>query len=78
MKIPIRYFSRGGNTKKLAEAIKSTYKQVAKLLSDKEIPLAEEELAYRGPFAMLHRGKSDADDCKAAAEFAKQMITERD
>ncbi len=136
MKIAVRYFTRGGNTKKLAEAvaaavgvkaepvsvplnedvdilflgssvyaygvddavkafiagiqvkvgkvvnfstaavIKSTYKQVARLLEAKNIPFAAEEFACRGSFAMLHRGKPDEDDCKRAAEFAKRMVSE--
>lgn len=135
MKVAIRYFSRGGNTKKLADAIakevgveaktvskpltedvdilflgssvyaygvddavkefisgidvkigkvvnfstaaliKSTYKQVAKLLAAKNIPLAKEEFACKGSFAMMHRGKPDDADCKAAAEFAKKIVS---
>lgn len=134
MKIAVRYYSRGGNTKKLAEAIakrvgvdaqttaapltedvdilflgssvyangvddevksfirgigvkvgevvnfstaalvKSTYKQVAKLLAEKGIPLAKEEFYCRGSFAMLHRGRPNADDCAAAADFAGKVI----
>lgn len=135
MKTAIRYYSRGGNTKKLAEAIseaigveaktvsepltedvdvlflgssvyaygvddevkrfingihvkigkvvnfstaaliKSTYKQIAKLLEAKQIPLAEEEFACKGSLSIMHKGKPDASDCKAAAEFAKKMIS---
>lgn len=135
MKVAIRYYTRGGNTKKLADAIseaigveakttaepltedvdilflgssvyaygvddevkkfiseinvkvgkvvnfstaaliKSTYKQVAKLLEEKNIPLAEEEFACKGSFAMMHKGKPDADDCKAAAAFAKKIVS---
>ena len=135
MKVAIRYYTRGGNTKKLAEAIaeaigveakttaeqlnedvdilflgssvyaygvddevkkfisgidvkvgkvvnfstaaiiKSTYKQIAKMLEVKHIPLAEEEFACKGSFGVLHRGKPDADDCKAAAEFAKKIVS---
>ena len=135
MKIAIRYYSRGGNTKKLADAIskaigveakttsepliedvdilflgsavyaygvddevkkfingidvkvgkvvnfstaaliKSTYKQIAKLLADKNIPLAKEEFACRGSFAMMHKGKPDENDCKAAAAFAKKIVS---
>ena len=135
MKVAIRYYTRGGNTKKLADAIaeaigveakttaepltedveilflgssvyaygvdeevkkfirgidvkvgkvvnfstaaiiKSTYKQVAKLLAEKNIPLAKEEFACRGSFSVMHRGKPDADDCKAAADFAKKIVS---
>ena len=130
MKIAVRYYSRTGNTKKLAEAIakavhaeakttdeplredvdilflgssvyangvdrnikmfiqslnvnvgkvinfstaalvKSTYKQVNKLLTEKNIPLAKEEFYCRGSFALLHRGRPDDQDLKAAMSFA--------
>ena len=135
MKVAIRYYTRGGNTKKLADAIaeaigveakttaeplnedvdilflgssvyaygvddavkkfikgidvkvgkvvnfstaaiiKSTYKQVAKLLAEKNIPFAKEEFACRGSFSVMHKGKPDADDCKAAADFAKKIVS---
>ena len=135
MKVAIRYYTRGGNTKKLADAIaeaigveakttaepltedvdilflgssvyaygvddevkkfikeidvkvgkvvnfstaaiiKSTYKQVEKLLAEKNITLAKEEFACKGSFAVMHKGKPDADDCKAAAEFAKKIVS---
>lgn len=133
MKIEVRYYSRGGNTKKVAEAIakavgaeakpvaeplsedvdvlflgsspyafdvddevkkfisginvkvgkavnfstsaavKSTKKYVEKLLSQKGIPMAEEEFSCRGSFMMLHKGRPNADDLKAAADFAKKF-----
>lgn len=136
MKIAIRYYTRGGNTKKLADAIsqavgveakttaepltedvdilflgssvyaygvddevkkfidginvkigkvvgfstaaliKSTHKQVAKLLAARQIPFAEEEFACKGSFAVMHKGKPDAEDCKAAAAFAKKMLSQ--
>ena len=135
MKIAVRYFSRGGNTKKLADAIadevgvdaettsvpltedvdilflgssvyangvdnairefvngvsvkvgkvvnfstaalvKSSYKQVSRLLEGKHIPFAKEEFYCRGSFAMMHKGRPNADDCKAAAEFARKVIS---
>ena len=135
MKVAIRYYTRGGNTKKLADAIseaigveakttaepltedvdilflgssvyaygvddevkkfidginvkvgkvvnfstaaliKSTYKQVAKLLAEKNIPFAEEEFACKGSFALMHKGKPNADDCMAAADFAKKIVS---
>lgn len=134
MKVAVRYFSRGGNTKKLAEAIaeavgveaktteepltedvdilflgssvyaygvddaikrfieeirvnvgevvnfstaaliKSTYKQVGKLLKAKGIPQAKEEFYCRGSFGAMHKGKPDAADCEAAAKFARDLI----
>ena len=135
MKIAIRYYTRGGNTKKLADAIsqavggeakttaesltedvdilflgssvyaygvddevkkfidginvkigkvvgfstaaliKSTHKQVAKLLAARQIPFAEEEFACKGSFAVMHKGKPNAEDCKAAAAFAKKILS---
>ncbi len=134
MKIAVRYYSRGGNTKKVAEtiakaigveaktvaepltedvdilflgsspyafdvddevkkfinginvsvgkavnfstsaAVKSTKKYVEKLLSEKNIPMAKEEFSCRGSFMMLHKGRPNEDDLKAAAEFAKNII----
>ncbi len=134
MKIAVRYYSRSGNTKKIAEAIagavgaeaktisepltedvdilflgsapyafnvddevknfigninvsvgkvinfstaaviSSTRKYVEKLLAEKNIPVAKEEFSCRGAFAMLHKGKPDENDCKAAADFARKII----
>ena len=136
MKVAIRYFTRGGNTKKLADAIakaagveakttavpltedvdilflgssvyaggvddevkefikgigvkvgkavnfstaavlKSTCKQVSRLLQEKNIPLASEEFYCKGSFAMLHRGRPNAEDCKAAADFAERILSQ--
>lgn len=135
MKIAIRYFSRGGNTKKLADAIssavgveartvqepltedvdilflgssvyangvdknvkqfieqiqvkvgkvvnfstaaliESTYNQVAKLLEPRHIPLDKEEFHCRGSFSILHKGRPNREDCQAAAEFARNIIS---
>ena len=136
MKVAIRYYTRGGNTKKLADAIskavgvdaettsvplpgdvdilflgssvyangvdsdvkefikginvkvgkvvnfstaaliKSTYKQVSKLLEEKHILLAKEEFYCRGSFAVMHKGRPNADDCNAAADFAKKILSQ--
>lgn len=138
MNIAVRYYSRSGNTKKLAEAIakavgvdarttaepltenvdilflgssvyaggvddsvkkfirgldkkvgkvvnfstaalvRSTYKQVEKLLAEKNIPLAKEEFYCRGSFTILHTGRPNAEDCSAAAEFAKKQVSQND
>lgn len=135
MKIAVRYYSRGGNTKKVAEAIaravgaqakavseplteavdilflgsapyafdvddavktfvrginvpvgkivnfstsaavKSTRKYVEKLCAEKKLPVAEEEFSCRGAFAMLHKGRPNESDLKAAANFAKKVIS---
>lgn len=133
MNVAVRYFSRGGNTEKLARAIadalgveaqstdvplaedvdllflgssvyaygvddqikefiagidvkvgsvvnfstaalvKSTYKQVGKLLEEKGIPQSADEFYCKGSFGPMHRGKPDADDLKAAADFARRV-----
>lgn len=134
MKIEVRYYTKSGNTKKIAEAIahevgveaktmeepltedldilflgsavyaygvdesvknfifninvkigkvvnfstaalvKSTYKQIGKLLREKGIPQAKEEFYCKGSFGPMHKGKPDAKDCKAAEAFAKEII----
>lgn len=136
MNIAVRYYSRGGNTKKIADAIakvagveakpvsepldgdvdilflgsapyafdiddevkkfinnidvsvgkmvnfstsaviKSTRKYVEKALAGKNIPLATEEFSCKGEFIKLHKGKPDENDEKAAADFAKNIISE--
>ena len=138
MKVAVRYFSRGGNTRKVAEAIargagaeartvgepldgdvdilflgsapyafdvdeavkgfiggigvhvgkvvgfstaavlKSTRKYIAPLLEKKGIPLAEEEFACRGAFAMFHRGRPSADDCGKAERFAADIVAKEE
>ncbi|MDE5819825.1 MAG: flavodoxin [Lachnospiraceae bacterium] len=135
MKIEVRYYTRSGNTKKLAEAIakavgveaktveeplredvdilflgssvyaygvddsikqfisnidvtvgrvvnfstaaliKSTYKQVGKLLAKKGIVQAKEEFYCKGSFGPMHKEKPDEKDCEAAAAFAKKIIS---
>ncbi len=135
MNIAVRYYSRGGNTKKIAEAIakavgaeaktvselltedvdilflggapyafdvddevkkfiggihvsvgkvvnfstsaavKSTRRYVEKLLAEKKIPVAEEEFSCRGEFMMLHKGRPNEADQKAAADFARKIIS---
>lgn len=57
-----------------AALVKSTYKQVAKLLAPKGIPFAKEEFACKGSFGPLHRGKPDEKDAADAAAFAKLMV----
>ena len=131
--IAIRYFSRGGNTKKLADAISkatgvvaqttdvpltedvdilflgssvyaygvddsikqfisnnnvkigkvvnfstaaiinSTYKQVSKLLEEKNIPMAKEQFYCKGSFGPMHKGRPNADDLREVEAFAKKV-----
>lgn len=134
MNIAVRYYTRSGNTRKLAEAIaaavgvsaedvsvplaentdilflgssvyaadvdeavknflsenkskigkiynfstaaiaKSTYKQVEKLAAGHGIKLAGEEFHCRGAFAIMHRSRPNAEDLRAAAEFAQKAV----
>ncbi len=135
MKIAVRYFTRTGNTKRLAEAIaevagveaqpigvpisepvdilflgnsyyafnidpeirsfiqgldknkvgkivnfgsaamlNSTYKKVKAEADKVGIPMAEQEFHCKGEFKGIHKGRPNADDCKAAAEFAKEVL----
>lgn len=135
MKIAVRYFSKSGNTKKIAEAIasavgveakdissplsedvdilffgsapyafdvdnavkkfisdisvkvgkavnfsttagiKSTRKFVEKFFAEKGITLAEEEFSCRGKFGIVHKNRPNDEDKKAAAEFAKKIVS---
>ncbi len=135
MKIAVRYFSKSGNTKKIAEAIasavgveakdissplsedvdilflgsapyafdvdnavkkfisdisvkvgkavnfsttagiKSTRKYVEKFFAEKGIILAEEEFSCRGKFGIVHKNRPNDEDKKAAAEFAKKIVS---
>lgn len=60
-----------------AALIKSTYKQVGKLLAKKGIVQAEEEFYCKGSFGVMHKGKPDEKDCKAAAAFAKKSYLDK-
>ena len=55
--------------------VKSTYKQVGKLLAQKNIPQAKEEFYCRGSFGLMHKGRPNEADCRAAAEFAKKIVS---
>lgn len=57
-----------------AAILKSTYKQVKKLLDAKGIPLAEEEYACKGSFGPMNRNKPDDKNLEEAAEFAKAVV----
>ncbi len=59
-----------------AAIIKSTYKQVSKLLEKKGIKLYEKEFACKGQFKAFLKGKPDENDLKNAADFAAQIVAE--
>ena len=56
-------------------AVKSIRKYVEKPFAEKEIPVAKEEFSCRGSFAMLHKGRPNEDDLRAAADFASKIIS---
>lgn len=57
-----------------AAILKSTYKQVKKLLDAKGIPLAEEEYACKGSFGPMNRNKPDDKNLEEAADFARGIV----
>ncbi len=57
-----------------AAMLNSTWKKVKSEADKVGIPMDEREFHCRGEFKGIHKGKPDASDLKAAAEFAKQII----
>lgn len=77
----IKKFIRGINVKvgevvnfSTAALVKSTYKQVGKLLAEKNIPQAKDEFYCKGSFGMLHKGRPNERDCEEAKKFAKKQL----
>ena len=56
-----------------AAMLNSTWKKVKAEADKVGIPMHEREFHCRGEFKGLHKGKPDADDCAAAAAFAKSL-----
>ena len=54
----------------------STRKLVAKLAAENGVAMSEREFHCYGSFLMLHRGRPNAEDCQAAAAFAKEILAE--
>ena len=73
MKTAVRYYTQSGNTKKLAEEIESTYKQMKTVAAGAGVTLSEQEFHCRGKFKALHSGHPDEEDLKAARAFAKKV-----
>lgn len=57
-----------------AAVASSTYKQVQKLADEHGVAMAKEEFHCRGAFTIMHRSRPNAEDLKAAANFAKEVI----
>lgn len=58
-----------------AALIPSTYSQVKKEVEAKGIKMSEDEFHCRGAFKLVHRGRPNDDDLKAAQEFAKKVVS---
>ena len=57
-----------------AAMLNSTYKKVKAEADKVGIPMDEREFHCRGEFKGIHKGKPDAADLKAAADFAKSIV----
>lgn len=54
--------------------IKSMKKPMQKVLDELGIALAEDEFHCPGSFGLMHKGKPDAEDLKAAQRFAAKLM----
>ena len=57
-----------------AAMLNSTYKKVKAEADKAGIPMDEREFHCRGEFKGIHKGRPNASDLKAAAEFARKII----
>ena len=57
-----------------AAMLNSTYKKVKAEAEKVGIPMDEREFHCKGEFKGIHKGRPNADDLKAAAEFAGKII----
>ena len=57
--------------------LNSTRKKVKTRADKVGIPVDEKEFHCRGEFKGLHKGRPDAEDIKAAADFAKKFLDNR-
>ena len=77
----VRNFVRGLDKEKVgkivnfgsAAMLNSTYKKVKAEADKAGIPMDAREFHCKGEFKGLHKGKPDASDLKAAAEFARKI-----
>ena len=59
-----------------AAMLNSTYKKVKAEADKVGIPMDEREFHCKGEFKGLHKGRPNAEDLAAAADFAKAIINE--
>lgn len=69
----------GANIKKVvvfstSAVLKSSYPQMKKLLEERNIKVDSREFHCRGAFAVMHKGRPNADDLAAAKKFAKGIV----
>lgn len=60
-----------------AAMLNSTYKKVKAEAQKVGIPVDEREFHCRGEFKGIHKGRPNAEDLKAAVEFAEKIIDDR-
>ncbi len=58
-----------------AAMLNSTYKKVKAEADKAGIPMDEREFHCKGEFKGIHKGRPNADDFAAAADFAKSIIS---
>ena len=71
MKIAVRFYTKTGNTKRLAQAVAEAVGAEADKVG---IKTDEREFHCKGEFKGIHKGKPDESDMKAAAEFARKIV----
>ncbi len=59
-----------------AAMLNSTYKKVKAEADKVGIPMDEREFHCKGKFKGVHKGRPNAEDLKAAADFAKTIVSE--
>ncbi len=57
-----------------AAMLNSTYKKVKAEADKRGIPMEAKEFHCRGEFKGVHKGRPNADDLRAAADFAKSFL----
>lgn len=60
-----------------AAMLNSTYKKVKAEAQKVGIPVDDREFHCRGEFKGIHKGRPNAEDLKAAVEFAEKIIDDR-
>ena len=59
-----------------AALLNSTYKKVKAEAERVGIPMVEREFHCRGEFKGMHKGRPNAEDLKAAADFARSLLNQ--